>query len=52
MGLFYHSENAIIHSIRQRLIPWLMNSNMMIKMAEKELYENCPVPIENKKTVE
>jgi salicylate hydroxylase len=52
MGLFFHSENAIIHSIRQRLIPWLMNSNMMIKMAEKELYENCPVPIENKKMVE
>jgi salicylate hydroxylase len=51
LGLFYHSENPIIHSIRQRLIPWLMNSNMMIKMAEKELYENCPVPIEYKKMV-
>ena len=49
MGLFFHSENPIIHKIRQRLIPWLMNSDMMIKLAEKELYENCPVPIEHKK---
>jgi len=51
MGLFYHSENPIIHPFRQRLIPWLINSNMMIKIAEKELYENCPVPIEHKKNV-
>jgi salicylate hydroxylase len=51
MGLFFHAENPIVHSIRQRLIPWLMNSNMMIKIAEKELYENCPVPIEHKRNV-
>jgi salicylate hydroxylase len=50
MGLFFHSENTIIHSIRQRLMPWLMNSNWMIKMATKELYENCPVPMD-KRTV-
>lgn len=46
MGLFFHSENPIVHSIRQRLIPWLLKSDIMIKMAEKELYENCPIPIE------
>ena len=40
MGLFFHSENPMIHSIRQRLLPWLMNSNMMIKMAEKEMYDH------------
>lgn len=52
MGLFFHSENPIIHSMRQRLLPWLMNSNMMLKLAEKELYDNCPVPLEHKKIVE
>jgi 2-polyprenyl-6-methoxyphenol hydroxylase-like FAD-dependent oxidoreductase len=50
MGLFLHSENPILHTIRQRLVPWLMNSDMMIKMAEKELYENCPTPITPNKT--
>ncbi|CAF4598216.1 unnamed protein product, partial [Rotaria sp. Silwood2] len=52
MGLFFHSENPIIHSIRQRLVPWLMESDKMMKMAEKELYENCPVSIEKKNIVE
>lgn len=52
MGLFFHSENPIIHAIRQRLLPRLMDSKMMFKMAEKELYENCPVPMEYKKIVQ
>jgi salicylate hydroxylase len=51
MGLFFHSEKPLIHAIRQRVIPWLMDSNMFFKMAEKELYENCPVPLEKKKIV-
>jgi 2-polyprenyl-6-methoxyphenol hydroxylase-like FAD-dependent oxidoreductase len=51
LGLFFHSENPIVHSIRQRLIPWLMGSNLMLKLAEKELYDNCPVPIEHKKII-
>jgi len=51
MGLFYHSENPIIHPFRQRLIPWLMNSDLMLKIVEKELYEHCPVPIEHKRMV-
>ncbi|CAF3229283.1 unnamed protein product [Rotaria socialis] len=52
MGLFLHSENPLVHSIRQRLVPWLMQSNMMIRMAEKELYENCPVPMEQRKPID
>ncbi|CAF4729959.1 unnamed protein product, partial [Rotaria magnacalcarata] len=52
MGLFLHSENPLVHSIRQRLVPWLMQSNMMIRMAEKELYENCPVPMEQRKPLD
>jgi salicylate hydroxylase len=51
MGLFLHSENPLVHSIRQRLIPWLMGSDMMLKLVEKEFYDNCPVPLEHKKTV-
>ncbi|CAF1184387.1 unnamed protein product [Adineta steineri] len=49
MGLFFHSQNSIVHAIRQRLAPKLMDSNMMIKIAKKELYDNCPVPAEYKK---
>ncbi|CAF1646706.1 unnamed protein product [Rotaria magnacalcarata] len=52
MGLFLHSENPLVHSIRQRLVPWLMQSNMMIRMAEKELCENCPVPMEQRKPLD
>jgi 2-polyprenyl-6-methoxyphenol hydroxylase-like FAD-dependent oxidoreductase len=51
MGLFFHSENPLVHSIRQHLITWLMGSDMMLKLVEKEFYDNCPVPLENKKTV-
>ncbi|CAF4705676.1 unnamed protein product [Rotaria sp. Silwood1] len=39
------------HSIKQRVVPWFVKSDMMIKMVEKELYENCPVPIEKKNMV-
>lgn len=49
MGLFLHSENPIVHALRQRLVPWLMNSDMMIRTIEKEMYDHCPVPIEKKK---
>ncbi|UJR20543.1 hypothetical protein I4U23_023670 [Adineta vaga] len=48
MGLFFHSQNPLVHSIRQRILPKIMNSNLMMKFAEKELFENCPVPIEHK----
>ena len=48
MGLFLHSENAIVHALRQRLVPRLMNSELMLKMAEKEMYEHCPVPIQRR----
>ena len=49
MGLFFHSENPIVHALRKRLIPRLVNSDMILKMAEKEFFENCPVPIREKK---
>lgn len=49
LGRFSHSENRFIHAIRQSLMPRLMSSNLMLRIAEKELYENCPIPIENKK---
>ncbi|CAF0844617.1 unnamed protein product [Adineta ricciae] len=49
MGLFCHSQNSLLHVIRQSLYPKLMNSNAMIKIAEKELFQNCPVPMEFKK---
>ncbi|CAF1651355.1 unnamed protein product [Rotaria sp. Silwood1] len=45
MGLLYHSENPIIRSIRQRMLPWFITSDRVTKMLEKELYENCPVPL-------
>ncbi|CAF3902726.1 unnamed protein product [Rotaria sordida] len=51
VGLFYHSENPIIRSIRPRVMSWLVNSGMMLKSLEKEIYENCPVPIEQKNIV-
>jgi 2-polyprenyl-6-methoxyphenol hydroxylase-like FAD-dependent oxidoreductase len=48
MGLFFHSENPLIHALRQRLIPWLIHSNLFIKLAEKEMYDHCPIPIRQK----
>lgn len=51
MGIFFHSENPIVHAIRERLISRLMSSNAFLKMAEKEFYENCPKPIQEKKTL-
>ncbi|CAF1433521.1 unnamed protein product [Rotaria sordida] len=51
MGLFYHSENPIIRSIKLPVISWLINSGMMLKSLEKEMYGNCPVPIEQKNIV-
>ncbi|CAF3347457.1 unnamed protein product [Rotaria sp. Silwood1] len=51
MGLFFHSENPIIHSIRERLVPWLMNSDKIMTMIEKELYENCPVSTKEKNII-
>lgn len=50
MGLFLHSENPIVHALRKRLVPRLMQSNSVLKIAEKEFFENCPVPMQERKT--
>ncbi|CAF1478627.1 unnamed protein product [Adineta steineri] len=49
LGLFFHSQNPIVRAIRQRLAPKLMNSDMMIKIAERAMYDNCPIPLEYKR---
>lgn len=51
IGLLFHSENPIIHAIAQRFLPWLMNSDSLVKMVEKEFYENSPIPMEQQKII-
>lgn len=51
MGIFLHSENPVVHAIRKRLVPRLINSAAVLKQAEKEFYENCPIPIQERKTL-
>lgn len=49
MGEFFHSENRFVRKFRDRIIPWLINSDLMIRLAEKEMFEHCPIPLETRK---
>ncbi|CAF2422757.1 unnamed protein product [Rotaria sp. Silwood2] len=48
MGSFYRSENPIISSIRQHVYPRIFLSQTMLKRLEKEIFENCPRPVQQK----
>ncbi|CAF4941674.1 unnamed protein product, partial [Rotaria sp. Silwood1] len=51
MGSFYRSENPIISSIRRHVYPRIFLSRTMLKRLEKEIFENCPVPVQQKNIV-
>lgn len=48
MGLFLHSENIFIRTIRQKTMSRLMNSESVLKHAEQEMYKHCPIPLKIK----
>ncbi|CAF5026915.1 unnamed protein product [Rotaria sp. Silwood1] len=50
-GSFYRSENPIISSIRRHVYPRIFLSRTMLKRLEKEIFENCPVPVQQKNIV-
>jgi 2-polyprenyl-6-methoxyphenol hydroxylase-like FAD-dependent oxidoreductase len=51
LGLILHSQNPVVSSLGRRLGPFMMQSNLFMKMAEKEFYNKCPVPMKPPKDV-
>ncbi len=43
MGIIFHTENPVAAMGRDLLLTFLLRSGMVMKIAEKELFENCPV---------
>lgn len=45
LGKVMHVENRLGAAVRDAVLKYLVDSGRMMKMAEKELLQHCPVPM-------